>query len=198
MIARLRGTLLELDEFTAVIDVGGVGYEVQVTAGAAANLAANPKQATVYTHQSVRDDAPVLFGFANTAEQTLFRALIKAPGVGPKLALALLSAVTPDQFAAAVASGDVAAITRVPGIGKKTASRLVMELRDKVDGLAAADAAANGRSANSTVRDATLALVALGYRERSAAQVVGEAAEALGKEAPVEDLVREALRRLAA
>lgn len=198
MIAQLRGTLLQLDEFTAVIDVGGVGYEVQVTAGAAANLAANPEQATVCTHQSVRDDAPVLFGFANAAEQTLFRALIKAPGVGPKLALALLSAVTPDQFAAAVASGDVAAITRVPGIGKKTASRLVMELRDKVDGLAAADAAANGRSANSTVRDATLALVALGYRERSAAEVVGAAAEALGKEAPVEDLVREALRRLAA
>ena len=198
MIAQLRGTLLELDEFTAVIDVGGVGYEVQVTAGAAANLTASPKQATVYTHQSVRDDAPELFGFANAAEQTLFRALIKAPGVGPKLALALLSAVTPDQFAAAVASGDVAAITRVPGIGKKTASRLVMELRDKVDGLAAADAAANGRSANSTVRDATLALVALGYRERSAAEVVGAAAETLGKEAPVEDLVREALRGLAA
>ena len=198
MIARLRGTLLELDEFTAVIDVGGVGYEVQVTAGAAAALAASPEQASVFTHQSVRDDVPVLFGFANLAEQTLFRALIKAPGVGPKLALALLSAVTPDQFAAAVASGDVAAITRVPGIGKKTASRLVMELRDKVDGLAAADAAANGRSANSAAHDATLALVALGYRERNAAEVVGEVAEALGKEAPVEDLVREALRRLAA
>ena len=198
MIARLRGTLVELDEFAAVIDVGGVGYEVQVTAGAAATLAANPEQASVFTHQAVRDDVPVLFGFANLAEQTLFRALIKAPGVGPKLALALLSAVTPDQFAAAVASGDVAAITRVPGIGKKTASRLVMELRDKVDGLAAADAAANGRSANSAARDATLALVALGYRERNAAEVVGQVAEALGKEAPVEDLVREALRRLAA
>ena len=127
----------------------------------------------------------------------MFRSLIKAPGVGPKLALALLSAVTPDQFAAAVASGDVAAITRVPGIGKKTASRLVMELRDKVAGLAATDAVANGRAANSATRDAALALVALGYRERSAAEVVGQAAEALGKEAPVEDLVRDALRRLA-
>ena len=195
MIARLRGKLVELEEPVAVIDVGGVGYEVEVTAGAAARLAASPDEAEVCTHLVVRDDAQVLFGFASVAERTLFRSLIKVAGVGPKLGLALLSAVTPDQFAAAVASGDVAAITRVPGIGKKTAGRLVMELRDKVDGAAVAEAVGGGSSAT---REAALALVTLGYRERDAAQVVREAAEGVSGEPGVEDLVREALRRLAA
>ena len=195
MIARLRGRLAELDEHVAVIDVAGVGYEVEVTAGAAARLTASPDDAVVYTHLVVRDDAQILFGFASVAERALFRSLIKVAGVGPKLGLALLSAVTPDQFAAAVASGDVAAITRVPGIGKKTAGRLVMELRDKVDGVAVAEAVGGE---NSATREAALALVALGYRERDAAQVVRDAADGLAGEAAVEDLVREALRRLAA
>lgn len=195
MIAQLRGTLLELDEPVAVIDVGGVGYEVEVTTGAAERLTAAPEQALVFTHLTVRDDAQTLFGFASRAEQTLFRALIRVAGVGPKLALALLSAVTPDQFAAAVASGDVAAITRVPGIGKKTATRLVMELRDKVDGVTANDAADGERSAS---REAVLALVALGYRERNAGPIVGEVAQSLGGEPSAETLIREALKRLAA
>ena len=195
MIARLRGKLVELEEPVAVIDVGGVGYEVEVTAGAAARLAASPDEAAVCTHLVVRDDAQILFGFASVAERALFRSLIKVAGVGPKLGLALLSAVTPDQFAAAVASGDVAAITRVPGIGKKTAGRLVMELRDKVDGAAVAEAVGGGSSAT---REAALALVTLGYRERDAAQVVRDVAEGFAGEPGVEDLVREALRRLAA
>lgn len=195
MIARLRGKLVALEESVAVIDVAGVGYEVEVTVGAAARLTASPDAAVVYTHLIVRDDAQILFGFASVAERTLFRSLIKVAGVGPKLGLALLSAVTPDQFAAAVASGDVAAITRVPGIGKKTASRLVMELRDKVDGAAVAEAVGG---ASSATREAALALVALGYRERDAAQVVRDVANGLAGEPAVEDLVREALRRLAA
>lgn len=195
MIARLRGRLAELDEHVAVIDVAGVGYEVEATAGAAARLTASPDDAVVYTHLVVRDDAQILFGFASVAERALFRSLIKVAGVGPKLGLALLSAVTPDQFAAAVASGDVAAITRVPGIGKKTAGRLVMELRDKVDGVAVAEAVGGE---NSVTREAALALVALGYRERDAAQVVRDVAHGLAGEPAVEDLVREALRRLAA
>ena len=195
MIARLRGKLVELAEPVAVIDVGGVGYEVEVTAGAAARLAASPDEAVVCTHLVVRDDAQILFGFASVAERTLFRSLIKVAGVGPKLGLALLSAVTPDQFAAAVASGDVAAITCVPGIGKKTAGRLVMELRDKVDGAAVAEAVGGESSAT---REAALALVTLGYRERDAAQVVRDVAEGFSGEPGVEDLVREALRRLAA
>ena len=194
MIGRLRGSLLELGESVAIIDVGGVGYEVEVTTGAAAGLAATPQQVDLHTHFIAREDGQSLYGFASAAERDLFRSLIKVAGIGPKIALALLSTVSPEQFAAAVTSGNVAAITRVPGIGKKTASRLVVELRDRVDALAVASVAADG---NEAVHEALLALVALGYRESSAAQVVGEVAESAA-DAGVEDLIKEALRRLAA
>lgn len=191
MIGRLRGNMLELNGSVAVIDVGGVGYEVEVTTSAAALLAGVPAVAEVYTHLIARDDAQALYGFATAAERNLFRSLIKVSGIGPKLALALLSAVAPDQFASAIARGDVAAITRVPGIGKKTASRLVVELRDRVGELSVPVL-----GDNAPTREAVLALVALGYRENVAARVVGEAAEATGA-AAVEDLVRESLKRAA-
>lgn len=194
MIARLGGKLLELTGSVALIDVGGVGYEVEATTSAIAQLTANPQQAVVFTHLSTRDDGQTLFGFATVAERDLFRSLIKVSGVGPKLGLTLLSTVTPADFARAVASGDVATITRVPGIGKKTASRLVMELRDRVDGVTAGTTPPTDRS---SAQEAVLALVALGYREQAAGQVVNELAAA-HKDAPIEDLVREALRRLAA
>lgn len=194
MIARLGGKLLELTGSVALIDVGGVGYEVEVTTSAIAQLTANPQQAVVFTHLSTRDDGQTLFGFATVAERDLFRSLIKVSGVGPKLGLTLLSAVTPADFARAVTSGDVATITRVPGIGKKTASRLVMELRDRVDGVTAGTTPSIDRS---SAQEAVLALVALGYREQAAGQVVNELAAA-HKDAPTEDLVRDALRRLAA
>lgn len=194
MIARLGGKLLELTGSVALIDVGGVGYEVEVTTSAIAQLTANPQQAVVFTHLSTRDDGQTLFGFATVAERDLFRSLIKVSGVGPKLGLTLLSAVTPADFARAVTSGDVATITRVPGIGKKTASRLVMELRDRVDGVTAGATPSIDRS---SAQEAVLALVALGYREQAAGQVVNELAAA-HKDAPTEDLVRDALRRLAA
>lgn len=194
MIARLGGKLLELTGSVALIDVGGVGYEVEVTTSAIAQLTANPQQAVVFTHLSTRDDGQTLFGFATVAERDLFRSLIKVSGVGPKLGLTLLSAVTPADFARAVTSGDVETITRVPGIGKKTASRLVMELRDRVDGVTAGAAPSIDRS---SAQEAVLALVALGYREQAAGQVVNELAAA-HKDAPTEDLVRDALRRLAA
>lgn len=194
MIARLGGKLLELTGSVALIDVGGVGYEVEVTTSAIAQLTANPQQAVVFTHLSTRDDGQTLFGFATVAERDLFRSLIKVSGVGPKLGLTLLSAVTPADFARAVTSGDVETITRVPGIGKKTASRLVMELRDRVDGVTAGATPSIDRS---SAQEAVLALVALGYREQAAGQVVNELAAA-HKDAPTEDLVRDALRRLAA
>lgn len=195
MIGHLRGTLLELAENIALIDVGGVGYEVEVTSGAAAALAAegNPERAEVFTHLVSREDAQALYGFASMAERNLFRALIKVSGIGPKLALSLLSSVSPEQFAACVANGDVAAITRVPGIGKKTAERLVMELRDRV-ALSATTAPAGQGAAS----DAVLALVALGYRENAAARAIGDVGQALGADADVEALVKEALKRMAA
>ena len=197
MIALLRGKLIELDGLTALLEVAGVGYEVEVTTGAAAALAARPERALLYTHLVVREDAHSLFGFASVEERALFRSLIKVTGIGPKLALSLLSSVAPDAFANAITSGNTTALVRVPGIGKKTAQRLVVELRDKVRELSAVT------SVGSTPigREAVLALIALGYRESTAVQVVGEVdADADGDEAAasVEDLVREALKRLAA
>lgn len=202
MIGHLRGTLLELAENIALIDVGGVGYEVEVTSGAAAVLAAEgnaEQRSEVFTHLVSREDAQALYGFASMAERNLFRALIKVSGIGPKLALSLLSSVSPEQFAACIANGDVAAITRVPGIGKKTAERLVVDLRDRVAALPGGQSGvAGGSVGKGAAADAVLALVALGYRRNSAAQVVGEAAQALGDGADVQALVKEALQRMAA
>ena len=193
MIGLLRGKLIERDGPMALIDVGGVGYDVEVTTGAAAVLVAHPESAVVYTHLVVREDAHSLFGFATLAERDLFRSLIKVTGIGPKLALSLLSTVEPDVFASAITSGNTTALVRVPGIGKKTAQRLVVELRDKVRELSASTSV--GRTP--TAREAVLALIALGYHESTANQVVGELADADGTAANVETLVRDALKRLA-
>lgn len=195
MIGRLRGRVVELDGPVAVVDVGGVGYEVEATASAVAMLTNATDEVVVHTHMAARDDVQALYGFVSAAERDLFRSLIKVSGIGPKLALALLSSVAPDVFAAAIASGDVAAISRVPGIGRKTASRLVIELRDRVGELAAGTA--TGAGLNAETREVVLALVSLGYRESAAARVVGEVVEALGTVA-VEDLVKESLKRMAA
>ena len=193
MIGLLRGKLIERDGAAAVIDVGGVGYEVEVTTSASAMLAAHPEQVVVYTHLSVREDAQSLYGFASARERDLFRSLIKVTGIGPKLALSLLSAVAPDVFASAITSGNTVALVRVPGIGRKTAQRLVIELRDKVRELSATTSVGK----TPTTREAVLALIALGYRDSTAAQVVGEVADAGDAEWSVEDLIREALKRLA-
>ena len=194
MIGRLRGKLVELDGPTALVDVGGVGYEVEVTTGAAASLAANPDRVVLYTHLIVREDVQSLYGFASVAERELFRTLITVTGIGPRLALSLLSRVATDVFADAIASGNTSALVRVPGIGKKTAQRLVVELRDKVRELSATTSVGN----TPTTREAVLALIALGYRENTAAQMVGEVADGGEIEWSTEDLIQEALRRMAA
>ena len=195
MISRLRGSVLELHDSVAVIDVGGVGYEAEITTGAAATLAVADGTVELYTHLVSREDGQSLFGFANAAERDLFRSLIKVSGVGPKLAITLLSGVSPEQFSAAIADGDIAMLTRVPGIGRKTASRLAMELRDKVPDFAASPRLGSGGKA---AAEAVLALTQLGYRDRDAAEVVGAVVDESGPGAEVEDLVRQALKRMAA
>lgn len=194
MIGLLRGKLIERDGPRALVDVGGVGYELEVTTGAAAMLAANPDRIVIYTHLVVREDAQALYGFASVAERDLFRTLIKVTGIGPRLAQSLLSKVATEVFASAITNGNTAALVRVPGIGRKTAQRLVVELKDKVRELSAT----TGVGDTPTVREAVLALIALGYRETTATQVVGEIADAGETASDAEDLVREALRRLAA
>ena len=197
MIGRLRGTLAELAQTVAVVDAGGVGYEVEVTTGTAAELAAKRSGPVVlHTHLIAREDAQTLYGFANAGERDLFRALIKVAGVGPRLGMALLSTISPTEFSAALATGNVAAITRVPGIGKRTAERLVVELRDKADALAVS---ANGGGApQDPVAEAVQALLALGYRDGEATAAVAAAQQALAEqnvEAPsVEQILHAALK----
>ena len=169
MISRLRGSVLELHDSVAVIDVGGVGYEAEITTGAAQTLAAAEGTVELFTHHVSREDGQALFGFANAAERDLFRSLIKVSGVGPKLAITLLSGVSPEQFSAAIADGDIGMLTRVPGIGKKTAARLAMELRDKIPVFAAGPQLSAGSEA---AADAVQLLTGLGYRDREAAEVV--------------------------
>lgn len=198
MIGRLRGALAELAQTVAVIDAGGVGYEVEVTTATAANLAAAERSVpvTLHTHLIAREDAQTLYGFANAGERDLFRALIKVAGVGPRLGMALLSTISPAEFSAALATGNVAAITRVPGIGKRTAERLVVELRDKADALAIS---ANGGGApQDPVAEAVQALLALGYRDGEATAAVAAAQQTLAEqnvEAPsVEQILHAALK----
>ena len=190
MIGRLKGTLVEKNPPQVLVDVAGVGYEVDVPMSTFCNLPAEGGAVTLWTHLVVREDAHLLYGFATRAEQAAFRALIRISGVGPKIALALLSGMTADQLAQAVESGETGLLTRVPGIGKKTAERLVLELKGKLAGAAFAPAA--GAAAGSRA-DVAAALVALGYSEREAQA----AAKQVPADAGVSDGIRLALKHLA-
>ena len=132
MIGRLRGILLEKQAPDLLIEVAGVGYEVQLPLTSFYQLPATGEEATIYTHFVVREDAQLLYGFVNLNERALFRQLIKANGVGPKLALTILSGMTAQQFVRCVQLDDVSTLVKLPGVGKKTAERLVIEMRDRL------------------------------------------------------------------
>ena len=192
MISRLRGRVVNISDNVLIIDVQGVAYEAEVTGTTLATVAGHEGEVDVYTHLVVRDDTHALFGFASLAERELFRALIRVNGIGPKLGLTLLSSLTPEQFAASVADQDVAAMTRVPGVGKKTAERLLMELKDRLDTLPVG-ITRGATNKESTAREAELALVSLGYRPLDAARAIDNV-YAAGE--PVEELIRMALQRM--
>lgn len=189
MIGRLHGKLLEKNPPQILIDVSGVGYEVDVPMSTFCNLPEVGGELTLYTHFVVREDAELLYGFATLAERAVFRALIKISGVGPKIALALLSGITVDQLKDAVDRGETGLLTKVPGIGKKTAERLVLELKDKLAGTGAATAAVPTSGARA---DVAAALIALGYSEREAAA----ATKKLPEDCTVNDGLRLALKSL--
>lgn len=191
MIGRLRGRVHELAGELAVIDVHGVGYEVELTAATAAALTGQAGEAELFIHHLVREDAQTLYGFSTGAERDLFRTLIRMNGVGPKLGIAILGTLSPAELAQAVANGDSAAISRAPGVGARTAKRLILELRDRLDDIEPiAEATA---VAGSPASEAVLALMALGYRRSEAAQAVDEVKH---EGATVEALVRDALQRM--
>ncbi len=201
MIGRLRGTLLHKHPPTLVLDVSGVGYEVEAPMTTFYDLPDTGTEVTLFTHLVVRDDAHLLYGFSQEAQRNLFRSLLKVNGVGPRVALAILSGLTYDEFMACVANEDVARITHVPGIGKKTAERLIIEMRDKVmiaepqTGTATGTApGATGASALDPIGDAVSALIALGYKPQEASRAVRGVDTA---DQSSEEIIRQALRAMA-
>ena len=200
MIASVRGALLERGEGWCVIEAAGVGYHVHVSSHTLASLPAAGQDVRLRTRQVVREDALMLFGFAEPDELRLFDLLIGVSGVGPKLALAALSGLKPAALARAIRDENLGAIVAVPGIGRKTAERLVVELRDKLDFLSAAPPAERGAGEGILPRserfvDAAAALVTLGWTLAQAQEAVRRSADEAGEGASTADLVKRALAR---
>jgi Holliday junction DNA helicase RuvA len=196
VIARLAGILAEVGAGSAIVDVGGVGYLVHLSQLTQASLPARGERVALRIYTHVREDALDLFGFASEEEEAVFRALLEVKGVGPRAAQNILSGIEARELAQAVAGGDVVRLTKVPGIGKKTAERLVVELKDKL--LTLAKASGGPRAAvpeADALEQLRTALVNLGYRPPQAEGAV----ESLRDEAegrPLDELLREALKRL--
>lgn len=202
MIAHLRGVLVEKSLDLVVVDVGGVGYQVTVSMQTLAELPAVGSEVRLKTHLQVREDAHVLFGFAGDLERQVFELCISVSGIGPKLAMAILSALRPEALAEAVLQRDLVKLSRTPGIGKKTAERLVVELRDKFEklGLGRGGASTTAAAPRPSGVTATVvsALTNLGYRATEAERAADEAVKRLGAASGVslETIVKEALRVL--
>jgi Holliday junction DNA helicase RuvA len=199
MITFLRGKLIEALPTQATVDVNGVGYEVLIPLSSFDKLPPPGHDVKLLTQLIVREDAHTLYGFTNAAERELFRLLINnVSGIGPKTALNILSGMNAVTFRGAVANGDVKALSQISGVGKKTAERIVVELRDKIGAAGAWEASSAQRAlspADQKINDAVLALLALGFKQVDAHNTVRQAQSALGAQATVEDLVRTALRK---
>jgi Holliday junction DNA helicase RuvA len=194
MIGRIQGQLLEISENLMLIDVGGIAYEVEVTTDALASAAGPGADILLFTHFVVREDAQLLYGFGSRTERDVFRDLIRISGVGPKLALSVVSSLTLEALAEAVRSHDVGRLTKVQGVGKKTAERLLMELKDRLGDFKVVARPVSVSADQQAIREAVDALIALGYRPVEAERAVDAvAAEAL----TTEELLRAALKQLA-
>jgi Holliday junction DNA helicase RuvA len=193
MIGRLTGIIVEKKPPALLIDVNGVGYEVDAPMSTFYLLPELGKKIVLYTHLVVREDAQLLYGFASEQERKMFRQLIKVSGVGAKMAISILSGMSADEFARCIRLRDTSSLTRVPGIGKKTAERLVVEMHDRLKGdesplavsMPVAGGVADGRA------DAISALIALGYKPAEASRWVESIS---GDDLPSEELIRQALR----
>jgi len=199
MITFLHGRLVEALPTQATVDVHGVGYEVLIPLSSFDKLPAPGSEVRLLTHLAVREDAHVLYGFMTAAERELFRLLIHTvSGIGPKIALNVLSGMNPVAFRGAVAGGDVKALSQISGVGRKTAERIVVELKDKIGAAGAweASSAERATSANDQrVHDAVMALVALGFKQPDAHESIRAAQAMLGAQATVEELVRAGLKK---
>lgn len=193
MIGRLKGNVVDILDNVVLLDVNGIGYEIEVTSSTLTNLQVSDTETIVFTHFVVREDAHSLYGFGNQEERDLFRNLIKVNGIGPKLGLTILSSIGPERFITYVSERDVTAITSIPGVGKKTAERLVLDLKDKlVNGFQTV--VPMSPTGNESFREAKLALVSLGYKSTEASKVLEQI---YNQDQAVEELIRAALQRLA-
>ena len=192
MIAHLRGRLLSKQPNQAIVEAGGVGYDLTISIPTFTELPNAGGEVALHVHTHVREDALALFGFLKIEEKRLFEKLIGVSGIGPKLGITILSGMSTEFMVSAIRGNDVAQLTKIPGIGKKTAERMILELRDKLDTFVAAPAAAK---ATPVEEDVLSALVNLGYQRASAEKAVEKAAEGGGKKA-FEQLFREAMALL--
>lgn len=198
MLYNLKGTLTVSDVGFVVVECGGVGFKCFTSLNTVTNLGKVGDKVNIYTYLAVREDAMDLYGFADINELDAFKLLISVSGIGPKAAIAILSELTPDRLAICIASGDAKAITKAQGVGKKTAERVVLELKDKMASISSGDTAL-AVSSISTVGDSSVAaeaveaLVALGYSQSDASVVVG----AMDKSLSVDEMIRTGLKQLA-
>ncbi|GMG87240.1 Holliday junction branch migration protein RuvA [Biformimicrobium ophioploci] len=205
MIGRLKGILAEVQPPQLLVDVNGVGYEVLAPMTTIFQLPTSGSAVTLHTHFAVSETAQQLYGFSSVNERQLFRTLIKVNGVGPKMALAILSGLDAQALARCVAEDNVAALTKVPGVGKKTAERLIVELRDKLPEMEAGGAApeltelagaSSPKASNDQLAEAESALIALGYKPADAARMISRA-QSEDASADSATLIRLALRSMA-
>ena len=200
MIGQIRGTILEKQPPQLLIDVQGLGYEIDAPMSTFYQLPDVNQEVTLFTHFVVREDAHHLYGFFTREERLLFRTLLKVNGVGPRLALTVLSSTTPDEFVRCVLANDTGSLVRLPGIGKKTAERLVIEMRDKLtdwcqmpnQGLSSGAHEKSGR--HQSLQDAISALISLGYKQQEANRLVTKLDDGAANS---EELIRRALREMA-
>jgi len=199
MITFLRGKLVEALPTQVTVEVGGVGYEALIPLSSFDKLPSPGGEVHLLTHLAIREDAHVLYGFLTAAERDLFRLLIHTvSGIGPKIALNVLSGMNVTALRGAVAGGDVKALSQISGVGKKTAERIVVELKDKIGAAGAWEASSAKRGlsdADQKLNDAVLALMALGFKQVEAHETIRASQALLGPQAAVEDLVRAALKK---
>jgi holliday junction DNA helicase RuvA len=202
VIGKIRGILVEKNPPEVQIDVGGIYYDVQVPMSTLYQLPETGKELILHTHFVVREDAQLLYGFYEAKDKSMFRSLIKVNGVGPKMALGILSGMEADDFVRTVRSNDVTALVNMPGIGKKTAERLIVEMRDRLgdwDGLADDEGSPSAAttSVSGISKDAETALVSLGYKPQQAAHAIAQVLKQHSGLQDSEELIRRALRSMA-
>ena len=195
MIGSLRGRLADKAIDEVLVDVAGVGYRVSIPLSTYEALPAEGEEATLFTHLHVREDDLALYGFATDRERRLFETLISVSGIGPRLALHVLSRLSPERFATAIRRGDLATLTGISGVGRKTAERMLVELRDKILDIAEAEETGPAAALGASGEDAVKALIALGIR-RAAAEEAVRRSIAESPDAPAPELTRRALSTL--